>query len=66
LTKSGGLRPSEVGGLVLILEGDNKPIEDNGGAVFFVVKRDRMAEFGNGKVNMGCSWYWKVHTGIIF
>jgi len=54
------------GGHVLISEGDNKLIKDNRGAVFFVIRRDRTAEFGNGKVNMGCSWYWKVHTGIIF
>ncbi len=29
-------------------EGDNKPIEGNGGAFFFVIKKDRMAELTMG------------------
>jgi len=36
LTKSEGLRPSEVGGRVLVSEGNNKLIEGNKGAVFLL------------------------------
>jgi len=45
------------GGHVLVAEGDNKPIEGNGGVVFFVIEKDGTAEFDNGNGNIESSWY---------
>jgi len=38
LTKSEGLHPSEVRGRILAVEGNNKPIKGNGGAVFLLAR----------------------------
>jgi len=45
------------GGHILVVEGNNKPIKGNGGAVFFVSERVGMAEFDNGNGNSKSSWY---------